>query len=39
MIERTSTGRSPWVLVEADDKYWARVKVVERVRDALAAAQ
>jgi polyphosphate:AMP phosphotransferase len=38
MIERTSTGRAPWVLVEANDKRWARVKVLEAVRDALRAA-
>jgi AMP-polyphosphate phosphotransferase len=35
MIERTSTGRAPWVLVEANDKRWARVKVLETVRDTL----
>jgi polyphosphate:AMP phosphotransferase len=35
MIERTSTGRAPWVLVEANDKHWARVKVLETVRDVL----
>jgi polyphosphate:AMP phosphotransferase len=38
MIERTSTGRAPWVLVEANDKWWARVKVMETVRDALRSA-
>jgi polyphosphate:AMP phosphotransferase len=37
MIERTSTDFAPWVLVEANDKNWARVKVVESVRDRLAA--
>jgi polyphosphate:AMP phosphotransferase len=37
MIERTSTGRAPWVLVEANDKRWARVKVLETVRDTLEA--
>jgi polyphosphate:AMP phosphotransferase len=35
MIERTSTEYAPWVLVEANDKRWARVKVVETVRDRL----
>lgn len=35
MIERTSTSSAPWVLVEADDKYWARIKVMKTVRDAL----
>ena len=31
MIERTSTERAPWILVEADDKRWARVKVLESI--------
>ncbi len=31
MIERTSTERAPWVLVEANDKYWARIKVIRSV--------
>jgi polyphosphate:AMP phosphotransferase len=35
MVERTSTEYAPWVLVEANDKHWARVKVVETVRDRL----
>jgi polyphosphate:AMP phosphotransferase len=35
MIERTSTGRAPWLLVEANDKRWARVKVLEATRDTL----
>jgi polyphosphate:AMP phosphotransferase len=38
MIERTSTEYAPWVLVEANDKRWARVKVVEAVRDRLRGA-
>jgi polyphosphate kinase 2 (PPK2 family) len=29
MIERTSTEFSPWVLVEAEDKRYARIKVLE----------
>jgi polyphosphate kinase 2 (PPK2 family) len=40
MIERTSTEAAPWVLVESDNKEWARVKVlkavVRRVRFALS---
>ncbi|MBW7901058.1 MAG: polyphosphate:AMP phosphotransferase [Rhodocyclaceae bacterium] len=28
MVDRSSTGRSPWTLVEADDKNFARVKVL-----------
>jgi polyphosphate kinase 2 (PPK2 family) len=35
MIERTSTSVAPWVAVEANDKLWARVKVMKTVRDAL----
>jgi len=31
MIERTSTDGAPWVLVEAEDKRWARVKVLKTV--------
>ncbi len=31
MIERTSTDEAPWVPVEADDKRWARVKVLRTV--------
>jgi len=29
MVERTSTADSPWVLVESNDKHWARVKIVK----------
>ena len=39
MIERTGTESSPWMLVEGNNKEWARVKVlkevVRRVRSAL----
>ncbi len=35
MIERTDTSRAPWVLVEAEDKLWSRVKVVRTVCEAL----
>ena len=31
MIERTSTPHAPWVLVEANDKHWARIKVMKTV--------
>ncbi|MDR2881742.1 MAG: polyphosphate:AMP phosphotransferase [Azoarcus sp.] len=31
MVERTSTGRIPWTLVEANNKQFARVKVLETV--------
>jgi polyphosphate kinase 2 (PPK2 family) len=36
MLERTSTERAPWHLVEADSKRFARVKVLETV---IAAAE
>ncbi len=29
MIDRTSTGIAPWTLVEANDKYYARIKVLK----------
>ena len=29
MIDRTSTDRAPWILVEAEDKYYARIKVLK----------
>jgi polyphosphate:AMP phosphotransferase len=35
MIERTSSGLAPWVLVEANSKRFARLKVLESVCDAL----
>jgi polyphosphate kinase 2 (PPK2 family) len=38
MIERTSTSAAPWTLVEANDKYYARIKVLNTVSDRLAAA-
>jgi polyphosphate kinase 2 (PPK2 family) len=31
MLERTSTSFAPWTIVPADDKYYARVKVLETV--------
>ena len=31
MLDRTDHAAAPWVLVEAEDKRWARVKVVESV--------
>jgi polyphosphate kinase 2 (PPK2 family) len=41
MIDRTSTEIAPWTLVEANDKYHARVKVLmtlnERIELALDA--
>jgi polyphosphate kinase 2 (PPK2 family) len=35
MIERTNTERAPWILVEGEDKNWARVKVLRSVVDTL----
>ena len=39
MIDRTSTEIAPWTLVEANDKYYARIKVLktlcERIEKAL----
>jgi polyphosphate kinase 2 (PPK2 family) len=41
MIDRTSTEIAPWTLVEANDKDYARVKVLqtlsERIEQALDA--
>ena len=31
MVDRTSTGLSPWTLVEANDKNYARVKVLKTI--------
>jgi AMP-polyphosphate phosphotransferase len=38
MVDRTSTEIAPWTLVEANDKHWARVKVLRTINDALEAA-
>jgi polyphosphate:AMP phosphotransferase len=35
MIARTSTDDAPWVLVEAEDKRWARIKVMRTVCERL----
>lgn len=37
MVDRTSTSRAPWTLVEAEDKRWARVKVLKTLCKAVAA--
>lgn len=36
MIERTTTEKAPWILVEANDKKFARLKVMRTVRDLLS---
>lgn len=38
LIERTSTSHAQWVLVEANDKYWARAKVLKALVDAIETA-
>ncbi|MCY1397461.1 Polyphosphate:AMP phosphotransferase [compost metagenome] len=38
MVDRTSSEIAPWTLVEANDKRWARVKVLRTINDALEAA-
>jgi polyphosphate kinase 2 (PPK2 family) len=36
MVLKTSTRYAPWTVIEANDKYWARVKVLRTVADAIA---
>jgi polyphosphate:AMP phosphotransferase len=38
MVERTSTELAPWTLVEAENKRFARVKVLRTIADRLEAA-
>ena len=38
MVDRTSTRLAPWTLVEANDKYFARVKVLRTICHALDAS-
>lgn len=38
MVDRTSTGLAPWTLVEANDKNFARVKVMKTICDRLESA-
>lgn len=38
MVDRTSTEIAPWTLVEANDKRWARIKVLRTINVALEAA-
>ncbi|MBF0268909.1 MAG: polyphosphate kinase [Alphaproteobacteria bacterium] len=35
MVERTSTRQAPWILVEGNDKNYARVKIIQSVADLL----
>jgi polyphosphate kinase 2 (PPK2 family) len=36
MLTKTSTPHAPWTVVEANDKYWARVKVLRTVVEAMS---
>jgi AMP-polyphosphate phosphotransferase len=38
MLRQTSTSYAPWTIVEANDKLWARVKVIKTVVQAVEAA-
>jgi len=38
MVDRTSTTVAPWTLVESDDKYFARVKILKSICGALEQA-
>jgi polyphosphate kinase 2 (PPK2 family) len=38
MIDRTSTGQAPWTIVEANDKYFARVKIMQTICERLEKA-
>lgn len=35
MVMRTSTNQAPWVIVEANSKYYARIKVLETIVEAI----
>jgi polyphosphate kinase 2 (PPK2 family) len=38
MVDRTSTSVAPWTLVEANNKYHSRIKVLETLCGAIEAA-
>jgi len=38
MVDRTSTRVAPWTLVEANNKYYARIKVLKTLCEALEKA-
>lgn len=38
MVDRTSTSAAPWTLVEANNKYYARLKVLKTLTRAIEAA-
>lgn len=35
MLEKTSTKDAPWIVVEGNSKWYARIKVLETVADAM----
>ena len=35
MLLRTSTEYAPWIVVEANSKYYARIKVLQTVAEAI----
>ena len=38
MVDRTSTGEVPWTLVQANDKYWARIHILKTLCQRLERA-
>ena len=38
MLQKTDTSFSPWIVVEAEDKKYGRVKVIEHVNTVLEAS-
>lgn len=38
MLQRCSTTAAPWILIEAEDKYFARLKVYENIAKAMESA-
>ena len=38
MVDRTSTEVAPWTLVEANDKYFARIKILKTLCQRIEAA-
>lgn len=38
MIQRTSTSRAPWTLIESNDKLWGRIKMLDTLCNALEEA-
>jgi polyphosphate kinase 2 (PPK2 family) len=38
MVDRTSSDAAPWTLIEANDKYYARIKVLRTLCEAIERA-